>query len=267
MSMNKELKRLENFYAQKPDQVLSMYLNTDLADPEQQGGEWKIHFKNGMNNFEHYLQESGNKDELKKFRSLKEDLEKYVMDYERNLSKSLVVFASTDGELWFAQPIQMPVKTEFFWEDSPQIDQLKEIHNKFPKTGIILVQQENVKIIEAELGAVNDTDHYELDLNTEDWRQSVGPHHADSSMGSGGKSPQKEQFDDRFRANQHRWYKSLAPKLDKKAKDNGWEEIYLVGNKEEAEDIHSNMNKEIKELVPKNLLEHEETKVLEEVVL
>ncbi|QHE53475.1 VLRF1 family aeRF1-type release factor [Pontibacillus sp. HMF3514] len=266
MNLHKELKRLENFYAEKPDQVLTMYLNTDLSDPEQQGGEWKIHFKNGMNNFEHYLQESGNKDELKNFRNLKEQLEKFILEYERNLSKSLVVIASTDGELWFAQPIQMPVKTEFYWEDTPQLHQLRELHEKFPRTGIILVQQNNIKIIESELGAVHDTDHYELDIDTEDWRQNTGPHQAKPSMGSG-KSPQKEQFYDRFHANQQRWYKSIAPTLDKLAKDGNWEAIYIVGNKEEAEEIESHMNKPITEIVPKNLLEHEETKVIDEVVL
>ncbi|MFC0523814.1 VLRF1 family aeRF1-type release factor [Pontibacillus salicampi] len=267
MSMEKELKKLENYYVTKPDGILTMYLNTDLADPEQQGGEWKIHFKNGMNNFDHYLMESGDKDEKRNFRAIKEKLETYIQDYERNLSKSLIVFASSDGELFFAQPVQMPVKTEFFWEDHPVLDQLHQLTEQFPKTGVVLVQQENVKILEAELGALQDTTHYELDLNTEDWREATGPHQAQATMGKGGKNPQKEEFEDRFRAHQQRWYKRLAPTLDKMAKDRNWQEIYLVGAREEAEEIESNMNKPVKEVVNKNLLEHEETKVLNEVVL
>ncbi|MYL55415.1 hypothetical protein GLW08_19050 [Pontibacillus yanchengensis] len=267
MSIEKELKRLENLHVNKPDGVLTMYLNTDLADPEQQGGEWKIHFKNGMNNFDHYLQESDNKDEKRNFRELKEKIETYVQDYERNLSKSLIVIASTDGSVWFAQPVQMPVKTEFFWEETPVLDQLKELYNKFPKTGIILVQQEQVKVIGAELGSVQGTKHYELDLDTDDWREAQGPHQAQASMGKGGKSPQKEQFEDRFEANQQRWYKSLAPTLDKLAKNEGFEEVILVGAREEAEEIESHMNKPVKEIVNKNLLEHEETKVIDEVIL
>ncbi|QSS99479.1 hypothetical protein IMZ31_15565 [Pontibacillus sp. ALD_SL1] len=267
MTLQKDLKKLENFYTEKPHRVLTMYLNTDLADQDQQGGEWKIHFKNGMNNFEHYLQESGDKDELKNFRSLKEQLETYVTDYERNLSKSLIVFASTDGQLWHAQPIQMPVKTEFFWEEAPVLDQLKELNNEFPKTGVVLVQQNDVKVIEAELGAVDDVKYYELDLNTEDWRLHTGPHQAQASMGSGGKNPGKEKFEDRYRANQQRWYKSLAPTLDKLAKDGQWQRIYLVGNQDETDEIQAHMNKPIDEHVPKNLLEHEETQVLNEVVL
>ncbi|KGX92853.1 hypothetical protein N781_13235 [Pontibacillus halophilus JSM 076056 = DSM 19796] len=267
MDLNKELQKLEQVQMPKPERVLTMYLNTDLADPEQQGGEYKIHLKNAMNNFENYLQESGDKDELKNFRALRDDVEKYMQRYEQDLSKSIILFASTDGSIWTALPVQLPVKSEFHWEESPVLDQFKELKKQSPKTGIILVQQQNVKIVEAQLGALEGTKEYELDLDVEDWREKVGPHQANPSMGSGGKSPQKDLFDDKFKAHQHRWYKSLAPTLDKMAKDHGWETIYLVGDKEEAEDIQSHMNKPIHEVVNKNLLQYEEHKVIEEVAL
>lgn len=67
MDLNKEIKKLENIHLEKPQQVFTMYLNTDPSDPEQQGGEWKIHLKNGLNNFEAYLKEDGDSEEKETF--------------------------------------------------------------------------------------------------------------------------------------------------------------------------------------------------------
>ena len=55
MDINAKLKELESVNRENGNKVFTMYLNTDPADPDQQGGEWKIHFKNGMRNFESYL--------------------------------------------------------------------------------------------------------------------------------------------------------------------------------------------------------------------
>ncbi|MFD1020454.1 VLRF1 family aeRF1-type release factor [Thalassobacillus hwangdonensis] len=267
MDMNKELKKMESVYLEKPHRVFTMYLNTDPSDPDQQGGEWKIHLKNGLNNFESYLQEDGDSDEKRNFWAIKEKVEKYVEENEQQFAKSLVIIAASDDSIWFAERLQMPVKTEFFWEETAKLDQLRTMYETFPKTGLILTQKTQVKTIDAELGRLKDTNLYELDLDTEDWRQHTGPHRAQPSMGSGGKSTKQDQFEERFDANRHRWYKSLASKLDKLAKDNGWERIYMVGDKEETKDLDSNMNKEVTAFVNKNLLDHTEMDVIEEVVL
>ncbi|WLR52892.1 VLRF1 family aeRF1-type release factor [Bacillus tianshenii] len=266
MDMNKEIKKLENIQQQKPNRVLSIYLNTDPSDPDQQGGEWKIHLKNGLKSFENYMKEDDDKDEKRSYRNVREKVEEFMHENEKNLKKSVVLFASGDDSVWFAQILQMPVKTEFHWEDSPHLDQLKEMQETFPRTGIVLTQQDEIKILKTELGALLDTRHLELDLDTEDWRQATGPHRADPSMGSGGKSTQRDQFKERFEANRQRWYKTLATLVDKMAKDNDWERIYIVGDKEEAKDLENNMNKQVTNVINKNLLGHEETKVIEEVM-
>ncbi len=107
----------------------------------------------------------------------------------------------------------------------------------------------------------------EFDLETEDWRQHEGPHHADVSMGSGGgKANQQEEFEDRLKANQQRWWKSLGSILDKKAADEKWERIVLVGDKEEAAVLEDSMSKDIHKTVGKNLLNENEHKVVERLL-
>jgi hypothetical protein len=266
MDINKEIKKLENVYLEKPQRVFSMYLNTDPADPEQQGGKWKLHLKNGLNSFENYLQMDGDSEEKRNYWAVKEMVEKYMHENEQNLAKSVVIFATGDQSIWFAEKFQMPVETEFSWEETPKLDQIKKMLDQFPETGIILTQKESIKILDTELGNLKDSRLYQLDLDIEDWREHTGPHRAQPSMGSGGKNTKQEQFEARFEANRYRWYKSIATSLDKLAKDKNWKKIIIVGNKEEAEDLSSNMNKEVTKVIPKNMLEQEKMKVIDEAV-
>lgn len=267
MDLNKELKKLESLYLQSPHRVFTMYLNTDPADPGNLKGKWQIHFKNAMQNFENYLEKDDDSDEKHNFWNVKEKVERFVQDEQPNFKKSVVIVAASDDSVWFAKTLQMPVENEFHWEETAKLDQLRRMQEEFPKTGIILIQQEEIKCIDANLGSVNDTKVFELDLDTEDWRLHEGAHLADRNMGtSGAKSSKQDEFKDRFEAHRERWYKQVAPKLDKLAKDNGWQRIYLVGAQEETDELENAMNKPVEDKVNKNLLNHEETKVIEEVV-
>ncbi|QKY69842.1 VLRF1 family aeRF1-type release factor [Lentibacillus sp. CBA3610] len=265
MNLSQQIKQLENVKKESDNKVLTMYLNTDPSDAEQQAGEWKIHLKNGLRNFESYLQEDNNQEELKNFRSVKEKVEEFVHHNEQHFKKSIILFATAAEDVWFADRFQMPVRTEFFWEEVPRLEQLKERREEYPKSGIILVQKDEIKVIEAYLNEILNTEYYKLDIDTEKWRQFTGPHQADASMGSGGKSAQRDKFNARYEANKQRWYKNIAPKLDKKAKDQGWDNLYVVGEPGEAPDLEEELNKPVTQIIQKNLLDHEESKVLEEI--
>lgn len=264
MQINKQWNKLQAMQLTKPNSVLTMYLNTDPADPEQQGGEWKIHLKNGLNSFENYLKED--KEELKKFQSVREKIDEFINENQKNLKKGVVIIAGSDDSFWLAEILQVSVETNFYWQETPVIEQLEEIYNQYPKSGIVLVQQNQVKTIETELGEVGETKHFELDIDTEDWRQYAGPHRADASMGKGGRNAQIDQFKKRFEENRKRWYKSLAPTLDKQAKDNQWQKIYISGEQEEANDLAEYMQKEIEAVMHQNILDREEHYVIEKII-
>ncbi|ALX47149.1 VLRF1 family aeRF1-type release factor [Lentibacillus amyloliquefaciens] len=265
MSLRQQINQLEHIKKEQDNKILTMYLNTDPSDANQQAGEWKLHLKNGLRNFESYLKEDNDKEELKNFQLVKQKVEKFVHNNEQHFRKGIILFASADEEIWFADRFQMPIKTEFYWETIPELEQLKELEETYPNTGIILVQKDEIKIIESHLNEILETDYYKFDLDTDKWRQFTGPHKADASMGSGGRSTQQDKFNARYEANKQRWYKSIAPKLDKKAKDHEWENIYVVGEPDDASELKEEMNKPVTGLIQKNLLHHEETKVLEEI--
>jgi hypothetical protein len=267
MDLSKQIRDLEKVKKEGSNKVFTMYLNTDPSDPDQQGGEWKIHLKNGLNNFEHYLEEDdNNKEELKNFQLVKQKVKKYVLGNEQNFRRGIVVFATADEAVWFACRVQVRVKTEFYWQESPELDQLKALGANYPKAGIILVQQDEVKVIESYLNEVENTMFYELNLETDDWRQKVGPRKGFHSSGLGATNAQKENFKDRFEANKHRWFKSIAPKLDKQAKDGKWEKVYVVGETDASHELEAEMNKPVDKVIHKNMLDHEESKVLDTVL-
>ncbi|SNZ05689.1 hypothetical protein SAMN05421503_1016 [Terribacillus aidingensis] len=259
-----EMEQLAQKASRHPQKVLSMYVNTDPANRDQTGGEWKIHVKNGLKNFEAYLENDA--DEREQFLKVKDKVKTFLEDNSQSMKKSCVFFASADG-IWFAECLQMPVATEFFWETEPKLDQFRSLYKTFPESGVILVQKNQVKVIDAVLGKVRETKLYEMDLDTEQWKVQASPQRALSIKGKGGKGSKKDTIENRIEANQKRWYKSLAPSLDKLAKEREWKSIHLVGNKEEAKMIESYMQKQVQHMEGKNLFEQEERKVLEEVIL
>src|SRR5690625_3671585 len=264
MSFEEEIKNLESISKEGSDKIYSMYLNTDPSDPDQQGGKRKIQLKKSLQDFTNFLKEDDNKEELKNCEIVKDKVEKYVEAAEKDLSRGIILFASAD-DVRFARKVQMSLKSEFDWQRAPKHTQLKELEIEFPKTGMILVQQNYVKVIDAFLNEIRDVHFYELDLDTEDWSVKKGPGRGGGGMRTGDANYQEDKFKNRFTANQQRWYKSLAPKLDKLAKDGNWKDIYLAGEREAVNELNNQMNKEVTYIVNKNLLHHEESQVFEEL--
>ncbi|KSU61508.1 hypothetical protein AS034_14265 [[Bacillus] enclensis] len=265
MSFQRTMNKLENLSLQKPDKLLTVYLNTDRSDPDQQGGEWKIALKNGFNSLVEYLESAP--EERERLQAIRPKVENHILSRERELPRSFIIFASADSGIWETFELQVPVETNFYWEEKPHLEQLKSLHDQYPQTGLILLQQNQIKILTSAFGQLQTSEFMEFDLDTEDWRRSEGPHHADVSMGSGGgKSNQQDEFDERLKANQQRWWKSLGSILDKKAADENWEKIVLVGDKEEAAVLAENMNKDVHDTIQKNLLNENEHQVIEKLL-
>ncbi|PSL43593.1 protein required for attachment to host cells [Salsuginibacillus halophilus] len=248
MPLMNDLKMLQK----KSDEqgVLSIYLSTDFSSKSQQAGEWKILLKNGLKRLEEYVEKSGSHDELKAYKKISAEADKAIREQQANMQRSVVLFASADGEVWTEKYLQVPVETEFHWEKTPATDQLEKLQESFPSAGLILVQQRDVAYVDIGLGEVKDEMQYSWELDSEDWKEYKG--NATSVRVASG-STQMDELKHRFEENRHRWYKSLASVLDKKVKDHGNQELYLIGSKEYVQDLQKHLNKEVTDVIPKNL--------------
>jgi hypothetical protein len=79
------------------------------------------------------------------------------------------------------------------------------------------------------MGEVKNEQEYQLILENEgDWKQYEGLAAGERMASS---ANDRDKYDQRHAAIQQRWYKQVASELDKKAINNGWKHIYLVGEK------------------------------------
>lgn len=62
-----------------------------------------------------------------------------------------------------------------------------------------------------------------------------------------------------------KWYKTVAGKLDKLAKDEDWQKIYIVGETDLAHELERAMNKQVEKVISKNMLGQNEDKIIETV--
>ncbi|WP_186578186.1 VLRF1 family aeRF1-type release factor [Aquibacillus kalidii] len=238
----------------KPNSVLSIYLNTNPANQDSQAGGWKIQLKNGLNSFENYLKQSNDVKELKNFKKVRDKVETYINKNKLNFKKSLVIFASTDGSVWFTKHLEMDVKTELFWQENVVTDQLYQLHLRFPRTGIMLLQQNQAKIIDAELRTILDTNFLVYDQESDDWVEVTENNQSDG------------QADSEIVTEKTRVYKRLAEKLDDIIVGSNWENIIVVGEKEEVHEITQQMDQHVDRIEHLNLLDHKEAKIIEKLV-
>ncbi len=267
MIYQERIAKLQNLILQKPDKMLSLYLNTDRRDQEQQDGKWKIALKTGFNRLEEYLMVSS-EEELKRLHSIRQKVEDYIENLGRKQPRGFVIFASEDSGVWEAFELQVPVETRFYWEERPVLDQLTELHKQYPLTALVLMQQNQVKILKTNFAQLEGSETIEVDLVFDDWRKNEGPSHVNSSMGSKAvkSANQVDHFEDRVKENQYRWIKSLGSKLDKKIADEKFEKVILVGDKEEGKMLEKNMNKQVDTIIQKNLFNENEHKVVEKLL-
>lgn len=259
MLIQDKVKKLNDSHYNDGTKVFTLYLNTDPRDSEQQKGEWKIHLKNLLKDVGEKTMDSDSK---KQFKTIQEKVEKEIYGRERELLRSHVLFATANGDVWFSESLQVPVETEYHWTDYPVLDQMKQMEETYPYAGIVTIQQDEALVLETEIGVLLSETQYELDLNTDAWRENQGPQGDDRTQGGAN----REEFKDRVQAHQQRWFKDLVSTIEKKAKDKGWKELYLVGEKEDVNALQSYFDKTIDKVVPRNLLNQGADSILVEVL-
>lgn len=262
MLTEKDLNQLDKANSDDTKKILSLYLNVDPRDPEQEGDKWKIKLKKILTQLEEDTKDSDSHEEKNQAKALQEKVENHIYGKANKFKRGLVLFATADGDLWLSIDLNIPVTTESYWNNKAQTDQLTTIQNQYPYTGILILQQDQAQLIETELKEELDSFYYKLDLNTDDWRQHQGPQGDDWTKGGA----QRDEYKDRVKANQERWLRSLAQTVQKKAQQLNWKQFYLVGEKGEVEQLRGYFDQKIDKVVPKNLLGRNANNIIEEAL-
>ncbi|ANU27345.1 VLRF1 family aeRF1-type release factor [Planococcus versutus] len=275
MTLYDKIQELKNFEC--PDRcVLSVYLNTNPADPDAQNGAWKIHLKNGLKRLDEYLTASNNEKEIKDYKDLRKKVEKEILDNQTEFQKGVIIFASPYNDLWSVHYVQVPVKTSFHWENKPELEELRYMYKAYPYAGIVLPGFKGIRVIDTSMGIINEEFFYEFDAGLEVWTEQKGVRSSGSlgggaggggvavTGGSGGGSP-VDELDHRLKENLERFYKDMGSKIDKLKKERKWEEIHVVGEADHAKSFAKTLQQKPKSCVFKNLMNNDPGKILHEV--
>lgn len=261
MSLSEELKNLKEFQCDSRC-VLSVYLNTNPADPEQQNGAWRIHLKNGLKRITEYLEASQDQQEIKAYKKLKDKVIKEIEGNQNDLNKGVVIFAAEDPELWSVHYVQVQVKTSFHWENQPIVEEMEYMLKAYPEAGIILPSFGEVRILDTAMGFINGEKSYQFDSGLEVWREQKG---VNSSLQRGTGGNNSDELDLRLKENLDRFYKEMGTIVEKMRKELEWKEVYVVGEAELANSFAKSLRNKPNNCIYKNLTKVEGRKVLHQV--
>ncbi|ARJ38498.1 antiporter [Sporosarcina ureae] len=260
MSISEELKKLKAFHCDDRC-VLSVYLNTNPADPEQQQAAWRIHLKSGLKRLDEYLVASGDEKELTAFRSLKDRVMKEIEDKQNDLAKGAIIFAAADPEIWSVHYVQVAVKTSFHWENQAMTNELEYMLQAYPEAGIILPSYSNVRILDTAMGRVHDETVYEFDSGLDVWKEQKDIK-SSIQRGVGGHT---DGFDQRLKENLDRFYKDMGSVVGSMKKKRGWKEVHVAGEAELAKSFASILREKPESCIHKNFGKSNNNHVIQKI--
>ncbi len=261
MSISKELQTLKEFKCTNRC-VLSAYVNTNPADPDQLKGAWRIHLKSSLKRIEEYIIASKDESELKAFKVVKEKVVKEIEDHQNELHKGVVIFASENPSLWSVHYVQVHVRTSFHWEDHPVVEEMEYMYKAYPEAGIVLPSFGEVRILDTAMGFLNDELTYDFEPNIQGWgdRKKATP---DDHQGIG--SSNVDVLEPRLKENLGRFYKGMGEIVEKLKKERGWKEIHVAGEAELAKAFAGTLREKPASCIHKNLNNSKPYEVLHQI--
>ncbi|MBE1556691.1 VLRF1 family aeRF1-type release factor [Sporosarcina limicola] len=261
MSLSKELQTLKEFQCNDRC-VLSVYLNTNPADPDQLKGAWKIHLKSGLKRINEYITASKDENEMKAFKEVEKRVVEEIEDNQNDLHKGVVIFTSENPVLWSVHYVQVHVKTSFHWENHPVVEEMEYMYKAYPEAGIILPSFGEVRILDTAMGFVNDELTYSFDPNLQGWGKRKK---ADSGNHNGIGSSKVDALEPRLKENLSRFYKGMGEIVERLKKECGWREIHVAGEAELANAFAETLQEKPASCIHKNLNNSKSKDVLHQV--
>ena len=230
MSLANEIESLKT-YSCGDRCVLSVYLNTNPADPDNLKGAWKIHLKSGLKRIREYLEASEDENEIKNFDLLTKKVTEEIQENQHELRKSVVIFASADDELWSVHYVQVQVKTSFHFENHPVVEPFEYMYKAYPEAGIIMPSLGEVRILDTAMGAVKSDMTYKFDPVQEVWQEEKKKNKADQSVIGQSRISVLEST---LKLNINSFFKGMSMNVDQLKKKRGWREFHVAGEAEMA---------------------------------
>lgn len=206
--------------------VVTVYLDTD-----PRSDQWKIRLKNGLKTLCRQEKASDVCEQLTA------RVERQFLEAQRHLKNGAVCFVSTEETIF--EVTQVPVGDSFYVQEGAALEPLLALEKRFPNTGIVVAQRDQLLVIDTVLGEPIEEIRYEFDVDTDEWVRYRGVAYGAIISSS---ANHRDTFDDRMKERHAIWYRKIAPRIQKRAKEAEWERVYFVG--------HPVLTTQLEELLP-----------------
>ncbi len=231
VKVENNIEHIQQTIKQLEGPVLTIYLNTNPTNEN-----WKIRLKNGLKKTEEYIDVS-NPEDVQQFADIRKRVDAQIKDDQTRFKNSLICFATKDEIVTYH--FQFQVENDFQWDEKPATEQLNKLFEQYPKSGVVLLQRDQITLITSTLGEFVDEVSYELDLESRDWKQYKGLGYEGVRASS---ANHRDKFDQRVKENQERWFKSIVPIIERFSRTQGWSFTHLAGPAELTQQMHDLLN-------------------------
>jgi peptide subunit release factor 1 (eRF1) len=221
---------------QPPLGVVSVYLGYDPAD---RGGAWRTVLRGGVDKVLRPAAEDGSHERKVAVReTAKRLLARFEERGVRPLPRGEVGFVEVgrkEGrEHWWETGTAPPVPTVLL-ADQPVVTQLVDLCGRSVESGLALLSAERVRLLCFGDGRLEAVEEWELDVDSEKWRERKAQSSSDPARAQGVSSSGHDQYDERLAHNRRRFLGDCGRQARERLRKRGLDEVILFGPAPEAE--------------------------------
>lgn len=213
--------------------VLSVFCRTDPRDPanSSETPAWSIALKNGLSHICGFHEGDHGKEQV---------VRKLCADAEKRLSaasaaergRSVALFLGAGGTVDSFTTFQIPVRQDFATVDSgPVVWPMLDVIDRGQRTGLILLSQDRIRLLEWSDGHTKDLELSTFDLELGDWHEYRGPARPQGTVAGGGVS-NISAYDDRVEVWRARFLKAAAKAIADSATELGFDRLVAAAEGE-----------------------------------
>jgi protein required for attachment to host cells len=239
--------------------VLSVFCRTDPRDPANVSDTpgWLVALRNGLR--EAAASVEGDHESTEAIRRLSKQAEDRITRataHERG--RSVAMFLSADGTIDIFHTFQIPVREDVVvFESGVVIWPAMDLLDRGQRTGIVVLSQDQIRLLEWEDGAIKDLESSVYNLELGDWRQYRG---ASASSRAAHSASHVESYEDRVHAWRSRFMKDAAKAIAESTKDLKLERLVVVADGELGTEFLAALPQELSDrvigVVPLNLIDN-----------
>jgi peptide subunit release factor 1 (eRF1) len=155
MIRKSEIEALMTREAKAGSRVLSVFLHVEPAEATNINHAFIVQFKNAIRPIEQSVSAQGDKNLQRELALDSERVQRFINDYEAH-ARSLAIFCDASDDLFWARPINVPLRVGARWEETPYVRPLLELFDEYERYGVILTDSERARLFTVFLGEIEE---------------------------------------------------------------------------------------------------------------